>query len=211
MCGRFTVSCSEDIILKKFKADGPFDFRPRFNLAPSQLAYVIKSFPAAKIETLKWGLIPSWAKDPSIAFKTINARAEGIESKPSFRSAFKKRRCLVIADGFYEWKATGAKTKTPYYIFLKHHEPFAFAGLWEGETFTIITTEANDKIKALHDRMPVILDEKNYSIWTSENSDLENEIKPLLKPMKSENFDYYRVSTFVNKPANDSKECLNEV
>ena len=166
-----------------------------------------------KVEMMKWGLIPHWAKDPKIGYKMINARAETVAEKPSFRNAFKKHRCLVPASGFYEWKRTDGK-KQPYFIHEKKEPIFAMAGLFEiwnnpvGEeirTFTIITTEANSLMAKIHDRMPVILDEKNEDTWLQ--GEMED-IKKLLKPISSSGMESYKVSTAINSGKIDIKDLI---
>src|SRR5664279_313889 len=150
------------------------DFAPRYNIAPTQYVPVITNEQPKTLSLYRWGLIPSWAKEEAIGNKMINARADGIAEKPSFRSAFKRRRCLVPASGFYEWRKGDGKTKTPMYIHLKDQDLFAMAGLWEvwhnsnGDeirTFTIITTDANDFMMPVHNRMPVILHKRDYEQW----------------------------------------------
>src|SRR5258708_32718983 len=177
MCGRYTLAESPRKLAKRFDVpetpDLPFDGQ-RFNIAPTQQVPIVGLGKEAREMTLaRWGLIPSWAKDSKIGNSLINARADTVAEKPAFRSAFKRRRCLIPADGFYEWK-TGEKVKQPYYIHLKDGQPFAFAGLWEqweppeGESVrscAIITTDANDLMRPLHHRMPVILDPKHYATW----------------------------------------------
>ena len=161
----------------------------------------------------RWGLIPSWAKDPGIGSKLINARAETAAEKPSFRSAFKHRRCLIPATGFYEWGKTDS-VKQPFFIRMQDTKPFAFAGLWERwhgtndsniDSCTILTTEANDVLSTLHNRMPVILDPDAYELWL--NTD-KARLKRLMKPYRSEPLTVYPVSTYVNKPQNDDLKCI---
>jgi putative SOS response-associated peptidase YedK len=165
-------------------------------------------------------LVPSWAKDISIGSKLINARAEGVVEKPSFRAAFKRRRCIVPADGFFEWKAGEGKSKIPHYIFLKDHPVFAFAGLWEvwrspeGDelrTCTIITTDANSMMQQLHNRMPVILRPEDYALWLSDEEMPPDRLTALLKPYDSDGMDAYEVSTMVNRPVNDVPEVVRPV
>ena len=165
---------------------------------------------------MHWGLIPSWAKDPAIGNRMINARAETLGVKPAFRVALRKRRCLVVADGFYEWQQR-ARGKQPIYIMLKSREPFGFAGLWdtwtspEGEairTCTIITTDPNDLLKPIHDRMPVILTRDAEGVWLDPTIQEPARLLPLLKPYPPEEMEVYPVSTWVNKPAHDSPACI---
>lgn len=173
MCGRFSLSTDKDDLQSRFGIDPTgILLKPRFNIAPSQLhPVVVVEDDKRVLRMMKWGLVPPWSADPKIGYRMINARAEGVDTKPSFRSAFKRRRCLIPAAGFYEWAKPDKKTRIPYYIRLKSKELFAFAGLWELwgpgklETFTIITTEANELVAQIHDRMPVILREKDEGTW----------------------------------------------
>ena len=175
MCGRFALIVDASVLADVFDVDPPRDLKPRFNIAPTQEAPIVRaaSGGARKCVTMRWGLVPSWAKDVSIGARMINARSETAAEKPSFRSAFKSRRCLVPASGFYEW-VKGPGGKQPHFIHFTDARVFAFAGLWErwskGEsgpldTFTILTTTPNDLIRDLHDRMPVILPRENYAEW----------------------------------------------
>lgn len=165
---------------------------------------------------MRWGLIPSWADDPAIGNRLINARSETAAEKPSFRSAIKQRRCLVPVDGFYEWQATGKKTKQPHLIRLKDGQPFALAGLWERwtapdgelvESFTILTTDANAMMQPIHDRMPVILSREDYDRWLDAGTPLE-EIKGLLRQFPADQMENFPVSTVVNNPRNEVPECV---
>lgn len=167
MCGRFTLRTPAKHIAEIFGLSDVFDLPHQYNIAPSQDVAAVRLNREGKkreLAMLHWGLVPFWAKDPKIGYRTINARAETLATKPSFRNAFKKRRCLIVADGFYEWQKTNGK-KQPFLIHMKDDRPFAFAGLWEHwkgddeviESCTIIVTEANDLMKPIHDRMPVIL------------------------------------------------------
>src|SRR3989304_6221074 len=178
MCGRFTLTVDPADLQDAF-AFGDFifpkQFSPRYNIAPTQPVLAIPNDGKNKADFFLWGLIPSWAKDATIANKLINARGETIAEKPSFRGGFKYKRCLILADGFYEWKAQeGIKTKTPYFIHMKDRKPFAFAGLWDSwnspdgsliKTCTIITTEPNELVSIIHNRMPVILHPRDYAKW----------------------------------------------
>lgn len=218
MCGRFTLTLDPAEVQAAFdlSAPPPAEFAPRYNIAPSQAIAVIANGPSRKLEFFKWGLIPSWAKDPKIGNRMINARAETLNEKPSFRTALKKRRCLILADGFYEWKKEG-KTKTPIYLQLKDGEPFAFAGLWETwkspeeeviKSCTIITTGPNALVKKIHDRMPVILPAKAYDLWLSPDELSAEKVLPLLKPFAASQMKAVPVSPLVNNPAFDSRECI---
>jgi putative SOS response-associated peptidase YedK len=176
MCGRFTLTVDPAELQDTFgDYIFPTKFAPRYNIAPTQPVLAIPNDAKNTADFFVWGLIPSWSKDPTIGNKLINARGETVAEKPSFRGSFKYKRCLILADGFYEWKAeSGAKTKTPYFIHMKDRQPFAFAGLWDEwnspdggtlRTCTIITTEPNELMSTLHSRMPVILDAKDYDQW----------------------------------------------
>jgi putative SOS response-associated peptidase YedK len=194
----------------------PAELTPRYNIAPSQAVAVIANSERRALEFFKWGLIPSWAKDPKIGNRLINARAETLAEKPSFRAALKKRRCLILADGFYEWKKEG-QTKTPMYLKLKEGQPFAFAGLWETwkspddeliKSCTIITTAPNALVKKIHDRMPAILPPQAYDLWLSPDELPAEKTLPLLKPFAASQMKAVSVSPLVNNPAFDSRECV---
>ncbi len=183
MCGRYSITVSPDQLAIHFNAALPAnsDFKARQNAAPSEGLPVLLNEAERNIHFLRWGLIPSWASDPAIGNKLINARAETVDEKPSFKEAFKKRRCLVLADGFYEWQKLSGGKKQPMKFTLKTGKPFAFAGLWESwknpdgdivRTFTIITTTPNELVATVHDRMPVILRPELESVW------LDNQASP---------------------------------
>ena len=219
MCGRFTLTLDPDELQEAFDLSAPpAGLAPRYNIAPSQPVAVVANTEARKLELFQWGLIPSWAKDAKIGYKMINARSETLAEKPSFRAALKKRRCLVLADGFYEWKREGAsRAKTPMYIQLKGGQPFAFAGLWETwkspdnkliKSCTIITTEPNALMKDIHDRMPVILPPKAYDLWLSPEELPSEKLPPLFKPFAASQMRAYAVSPLVNNPRFDSPECV---
>jgi len=222
MCGRFSQTATPEVVAQQFSLDDPPLFKPRYNTAPSQSIVAIRIEPAItnrKFVMLRWGLIPSWAKDPKIGNQCINAKAETVAEKPSFRSAFKKRRCLVIADGFYEWQRQGAH-KQPMWIGLRSKRPFAFAGLWEHwkpaegepvETCTIITTEPNDLMATIHNRMPVILAPASYDQWLDPTFQQAEPLKALLRPYPSEELTAFPVSTLVNNPRHDAPQCLEPV
>jgi putative SOS response-associated peptidase YedK len=222
MCGRFTQTATPAIIAEQFGVAVPSLFQPRYNIAPSQPIAVIRIEPDSTTRTLvmlRWGLIPSWAKDPTIGNQYINAKAETVAEKPSFRSAFKKRRCLVVATGFYEWQVQG-RTKQPMWIGLQSQRPFAFAGLWEQwkpadgellETCTIITTEPNGLMAQIHNRMPVILGPAFYDQWLDPTFQPIESLKDLLRPYPGEELMAYPVSTLVNNPRHDVPQCLEPV
>ena len=222
MCGRFTQTASPEVIAQQFALTDLLLFTPRYNIAPSQSIAAIRIDPDTTTRTLvmlRWGLIPSWAKDAKIGNQCINAKAETVAEKPSFRSAFKKRRCLIVATGFYEWQVQG-RTKHPMWIGLKSRHPFAFAGLWEQwtpaegqplETCTIITTEPNDLLAPIHNRMPVILTPTVYDQWLDPTFQQSESLKVLLRPYPSDELTVYPVSTLVNNPRHDVPQCLEPV
>jgi len=199
MCGRFALVSDKAVIAEKFDVrDGAYEFGPSWDVAPGQyIPAVIRKNGRNIIAPFLWGLIPSWAKDPAIGRGLINARAETVNDKPSFKKAFAKRRCLVIADGFYEWKKEGKK-KTPLYFYLKTKEPFGFAGIYETwkapdktriDSCTIITTEANGLVAPAHDRMPVIVPAKEEGAWLGERTE-ERTLLSILRPYAAEEMDY---------------------
>ena len=217
MCGRFTLTTNLGAIAKRFGvARFLEEVGPRYNIAPTQTVIVVNDDGTRHLTQMQWGLIPSWAKDPAIGNRMINARGETVATKPAFRVALRKRRCLIPADGFYEWQPVGRR-KQPVYITLKTREPFSFAGLWESWTApdgeeikscTIITTEANELLKRIHDRMPVILTREAEAVWLDPAIQDPERLLPLLKPYSSEGMEVYPVSTKVNSPANDGPECI---
>ncbi len=218
MCGRFALKAPPRTIQEHFHLAETLALSPRFNIAPSQAVAAVRHLPGKnlrQLDMLHWGLIPFWAKDIKIGYKMINARAETLVQKPSFRSAFKKRRCLVAADGFYEWLHTG-KVKQPFYVQLKNKTVFGFAGLWESwhspdgsviESCTIITTSPNELIREIHDRMPVILQPDQYETWLHSPGS-EHSLHNLLQPYPADEMEMYPVSSLVNSPQNDTPECL---
>ncbi len=228
MCGRFTLTADPAQLQESFpEFSFPPQGGPRFNIAPSQpvLALPNDATPALaggarenRADYFVWGLIPSWAKDPTIGSKLINARAETLGEKPSFRGSYKYKRCLVFADGFYEWKTEpGMKTKTPYFIKLESGQPFALAGLWDEwhspdgsqiKSCTIITTEPNELMSRLHNRMPVILPNSAYAQWLDPSPRKPEDLQHLLVPYPSAAMTAYPVSTLVNSPGNDRAECV---
>ncbi|GAB4446005.1 MAG: SOS response-associated peptidase [Anaerolineales bacterium] len=219
MCGRFTLTVDPAQFQDAFPGFlFPAKFAPRYNIAPSQPVLAIPNDERNAADFFIWGLIPMWAKDPSIGARLINARSETLAEKPSFRGSFKHKRCLILADGFYEWKtAAGKKTKIPYYIHLTDRRPFAFAGLWDSwespdgsslKTCTIITTQPNELMATLHDRMPVILHPRDYAKWLDPSPQTPESLLPLLKPYPADAMTAYPVSTLVNKPGNDSPELI---
>lgn len=226
MCGRYTLSVPLSNLVDVFDISPPeFDYRPRYNIAPTQEVPVIaRDEQGRRMGLLRWGLVPSWAKDPGIGSRMINARSETVARKPAFRSALRHRRCLVPADGFYEWKKVGEgkggrPAKTPFWIHHGGGKLFAFAGLWERwqpgngsplYTFTILTTEAAPGIRHIHPRMPVILPGPTRSDWLDPNSDPVNLLESL-GDLPAVPLHAHPVSSLVNSPGNDSPACIEEV
>lgn len=217
MCGRYSQSQQQQLLIPRYQAElTETKITPRFNIAPTQNAVVVVEDGKRQIRMMRWGLIPHWAKEASIGQKMINARAETLAEKASFRGPLKNQRCLVPADGFFEWQKEGA-AKFPVRIVLKNEKVFSLAGLWdrwkdpEGkttETFTIITTEANELLKPIHDRMPVILTREAEKIWLDPKVTDAERLLPLLRPYPSEEMKTYRVSPKVNSPKNDGPDCI---
>lgn len=222
MCGRFTNRAKPEQIQNEFKvgSKNPEIYKARYNIAPAQMIQVVFEPESDRIlSELKWGLVPSWAKDAGIGDRMINARAETLAEKPSFRDAFKKRRCIVPASGFYEWQKKGSGgAKQPFYFYLKEKEVFGFAGLWEEwidkksgdvlETCTIITTEANDVLKPVHERMPVILKPKDYDRWLDPKENNTDRLQKLLVPYPAKEMTSHAVSRSVNIPDADAPELI---
>ena len=217
MCGRFSAV---DIVelYKQFQIENSVaSLVPRYNIAPSQeIPAIISKNNKNELMMLRWGLVPNWAKDPSIGYKIINARAETIDIKPSFRHLITSRRCLIPADGFYEWKKEG-KIKKPYRFILRGGKPFTFAGLWDSWTnqegkiinsCTIITTRSNALIEPIHDRMPVILTKENEKLWIDQDLKEQELLKSLLKPYPEYLMEAYEVSSVVNSPKVDDERCI---
>ena len=219
MCGRFTLATVPEILAEFFELDVVPGLSPRYNIAPTQpvpAILVASGQPNREFNPLRWGLIPGWAKDPAVGNRMINARAETVAEKAAFRSAFRQRRCLVLSDGFYEWKK-GPRCKQPFYIRMRDDVPFAFAGLWEhweGEdgllidSCTILTTKPNDVLRSIHDRMPVILHPANYDLWLDPVVDKIDRLEPLLCPYPPEEMKAFPVSTRVNSPKRDDSGCI---
>ncbi|MFC3883587.1 SOS response-associated peptidase [Bacillus songklensis] len=217
MCGRFSLIVDLPTLQHTFNFEMNEELSPRYNIAPGQniLTVLSRGEKRAGIP-MRWGLVPFWADDPKIGYKMINARAETVDEKASFKMPFQRQRCLILADGFYEWKKEG-KEKQPYRFHLRNGKPFAFAGLWskwtkQGEplyTCTIITTKPNEVTREVHERMPVILPDDTYNMWLNlEVSDTEF-LKSLLLPYPAEEMEVYPVSTLVNSPKNDMAEILS--
>lgn len=219
MCGRFTLTASPKVLAEAFPGLAlPADYTPRYNITPTQNVLVIANRAERQFEFMRWGLVPSWAKDDSVGNRMINARAETLAEKPSFRAALKKRRCLIIADGFYEWQTLpGQKTKQPQFIHLTGQTPFAFAGLWEfwqpaGRnpllSCTIITTEPNPLMAAIHNRMPVILPPNHYDHWLDPGELPGEAAQSLLTAYPAEAMNHYPVSNEVNRPTADHPRLI---
>ena len=218
MCGRFTLFVVGVELAEVMGLDPSVDLAPRYNIAPGQDVLAVRADAAGQREAvhLHWGLIPHWAKDRKIAYKLINARGETAHEKPSFRSAFKRRRCLIPTNGFYEWQGKG-KHKQPYFIRMKDGNPFAFAVLWEVwqseksepvQSCTIVTTEPNALVKPIHRRMPVILRPDEYERWLTAGPDDLEALRALLVPYPAEAMETLAVSTLVNNPSVDDPRCI---
>jgi putative SOS response-associated peptidase YedK len=216
MCGRYGFVPPHNFYERFEVENTDEDLQDNYNVAPGEIMPVITTKSPRRVYKMKWGLVPFWAKDPRIGYKMINARAEDINHKPSFRTPLKSKRCLVPASGFFEWHRAG-KEKTPYYFKLKDREIFAFAGLYdiwkdvEGKewwTYTIITTEANGVVAKIHDRMPVILAEKDEQLWVDNTSYNEEKILALLKPYPEKDMTSFRVSTRVNSAQNNDPDLM---
>ena len=225
MCGRF-IQISDPEKIKISITDLEIEegvrerFKQRFNIAPTQDILTVLNRPVPKLTFTHWGLIPFWAKDKAIGNRMINARADTIATKPSFKESFKKRRCIILSDGFFEWKQKN-KIKTPYFIRMKTGEPFAFAGLWDnwtneqtGETLissTIITTDANSFVSYIHNRMPAILEPDSYRFWLNPLPESANNLMKCIKPFPHDELEALEISRLVNSPQNDSPEIIKPV
>jgi putative SOS response-associated peptidase YedK len=219
MCGRFTLRTPTPILIEHFGLARIPALPPRFNIAPTQDVAVVRQPAAAReVALLRWGLIPAWAKDPAIGNRMINARAETVATKPAFRTAFRRRRCLVLADGFYEWKPVDER-KQPYFIHRHDDAPMGLAGLWESwqspddppqqlASCTIITTQANHQLRPIHQRMPVIVAPQQYATWLDPEFDDPDRLLPLLAPWLHDTLQADPVGTYVNKPSHEGPQCL---
>src|SRR5664280_1580089 len=218
MCGRYRLSRRKQLIQEYFDTTDEVDWEPRYNVAPSQSVGIIRqdrAKPERRFSLARWGLIPYWAKDASIGYKLINARSETVGSKPAFREAFESRRCLIPADGFYEWKREG-QTRQPFHLSLQDDSLFAFAGLWDRwkdtsgqvvESCSILTTTPNALLANVHDRMPVILRPEAYDLWLDPGFRRAETLKEMLNPFDATLMKRYPVSTRVNFVRNDDPQC----
>lgn len=220
MCGRYTLSRPGDL-LTELGVETTEPLEARYNIAPTQKVPAVRATPEAPRELvhLRWGLIPFWAKDIKIGNRMINARSETVAEKPAFRTSLRRKRCAILADGFYEWKKT-ADGKQPFHIHLEDQKPFVFAGLWDRwdkgpidpiESFTILTTSPNDKVAELHNRMPVILTPEALELWLDPTIDDAARLLPLLVPYPAEQIRFAPVSKMVNRPANNVPECMQPI
>jgi putative SOS response-associated peptidase YedK len=220
MCGRFTLRSRLNRVIPELNLFGDLDWEPRFNIAPTQPVPIVRLDAASRraVALARWGLVPSWVKDLKSSAPLINARAETVAEKPAFRSAFCKRRCLILADGYYEWRPVGKK-KQPYFIRRADDAPFGFAGLWESrpdddgtalESCTIITSESNELTRPVHDRTPVILDIEDWDSWLATNAEPAG-LRTMLRPYRSDLMAVDPVSPLVNNARNDVPECVRVV
>jgi putative SOS response-associated peptidase YedK len=217
MCGRFTIRTSPREVAQLFEVDDLPLFVPRYNVAPSQpvLAARLRSDGSRELVPLTWGFVPAWSKDPTSGNRPINIRSESALERPMFRSAFRHRRCLIAADGFFEWLSQG-RAKQPYYIQRAAGKPFAFAGIWEAwqgegrvlESCALFTTSANETVAPIHDRMPVILEPADFTTWLDPTNEDPKTLVPLLRPLPATELTAEPVSPLVNSPRNDAPECI---
>jgi putative SOS response-associated peptidase YedK len=223
MCGRFTLHASPEEVAALFGLDSAPELAPRYNVAPTQPVGIVRFDPHAQQREWSlalWGLIPSWSKDPSIGARMINARSETVVEKPSYRAAFKRRRCLLPANGFFEWKRDG-RAKQPFYFSSADSGLLALAGLWESwtgpdgsqlDSCTILTTDANELVAGVHDRMPVILSPQDFDEWLGDGRDadaaLQTALRHLMRPYPAEQMTARPVSNYVNSPRNEGPDCI---
>jgi putative SOS response-associated peptidase YedK len=234
MCGRFRLARKKEILEEEFGAEAVGDelawaamSSPRYNVAPSQQIPVLRqdalrqdsTTPRRTLSPMLWGMIPSWSRDAAIGYKTINARSESAASRPAFREPLRTQRCLIPADGFYEWRREG-KQKFPFCFTMADNSLFAFAGLWDRwrspqgeivESCTILTTRPNELLREIHDRMPVILSRRHYDLWLDPGFHSVTELRPLLAPFPAEQMRRYPVSQRVNNVKYDDAECAEEI
>jgi putative SOS response-associated peptidase YedK len=219
VCGRFTLTAAPEDVERAFGLDETPQLRPRFNIAPGQDVATIHRTEGGRsvLQLRRWGLVPFWAKDPGIGARLINARGETLDAKPSFREAFRRRRCLVPADGFYEWAAVGSGPRQPYWVARADGACFAIAGLYERwkspqgeslETCTLITTDANERLRTIHHRMPVILAPADYGPWLDASLYEPERLRALLNPRPHEGLELRAVSRRVNRPEHDDPACI---
>ena len=221
MCGRYSLKADIAQLAMRFEfAADEAIHEPAYNIAPTQQVLTVTNDGERRASYMRWGLIPFWAKDVKIGYRMINARGETVAEKPSFRTALRKRRCLILADGFYEWQKLGGKQKRPMRIVLRSGEPFAFAGLWEtwkdpeGEmvkSCTIITTAANDYLQPIHDRMPVILPRESESFWLDKDVEDPLALTSVIAPYPDSEMEAFEVSTLVNNTRNKGPEVIDSV
>jgi len=223
MCGRYRLTAKERYLAEHFGVDDEIEWEPRYNIAPTQPVVVIRQDrdqPRRTFSLMRWGLIPYWSKDISIGNKTINAMAETVAEKPAFREAIRKRRCLVPADGFFEWKKLSSKQKQPYNIGMLDDSLFAFAGIWDRwrsgsgeviESCSILTTDANSLTRDIHDRMPAILEPEDYDLWLDPGITDPEQLQPLLRPFDPRRMKKYPLSAKVSNVNIDGPECIQEV
>ena len=219
MCGRFALTISPAVLVKIFQLVDTPSIEPHYNIAPSQSIAAVLNGPTGSqriCQKLRWGLIPSWAKDTSIGARLINARSETVTQKPAFKQAFEKYRCLIPADGFYEWQKLPGN-KQPFFFRLRDGSPMAFAGLWQSwsgpqgdciESCTILTTNCNELVRPVHNRMPVIVKPKNYPVWLDNTAYHPKTLQDMLVPYRAEEMTALAVSSFVNNPQNDGPQCV---
>lgn len=217
MCGRYALTAPASVITEIFQVDVLPDVLPRYNVAPTQqVATIIASLGVRTMQHMRWGLIPFWSKDAKIAYKTINARGETVRTKPAFRSSFKRKRCLILADGFYEWKRRSKTDKVPHLIQMADGRPFAMAGLWatwvdpssmeEVVSCSIVTTGPNELMTSIHDRMPVILDPKDWDTWLDPDNEDTAALQELIRPFPADRMKARPCSSQVNNARNSGPE-----
>ena len=219
MCGRFTIRIPATVLMHQFGVDAGLQMPMRYNVAPTQQIPVITQHDGKRqLETMRWGLVPSWADDPKIGYRMINARSEEAATKASFRSAMKKRRCLILADGFYEWEKIG-KAKQPHWFRMANEQPFAFAGLWERwgkvdpplDSCTILTTSANELVGKYHNRMPVILSPNDYGAWLDPANQDSDSLRYLFEPFPASELIDTKVNPIVNNARSDTPDCIEPI
>ena len=219
MCGRYTLTSAPEAIRALFRYDEYPNFPARFNIAPTQPIAIVRMVDGKRqFALVRWGLLPSWVKDPAAFSLLINARGESVCDKPAFRAAMKRRRCLIPADGFYEWQATGKGPKQPFYVHARSGMPLAFAGLWETwmgpngeemETATIVTTNANSTLRPLHDRMPVVVPPDAFDLWLNTGEVDDKTAEAIIRPAPENLLVRHEVSTAVNRTANDNPTLID--